>query len=96
MGSVPTGRVEVVSVAVLLRLLPGVRVTVPIAVAPSMKTTGPVGAAKMPTSVAVKVTDWPALAGFTEDVTAAVVEVAALTTWLSTDEVAAPKFCVAA
>ena len=45
MGSVPTGSVEVISVAVLLRLLAGDRVTVPIAVAPSMKMTGPVGAA---------------------------------------------------
>jgi len=42
---VPTGRVAVVSVAVLLRPLPGDRVAVPMVVAPSMKTTGPVGAA---------------------------------------------------
>jgi len=95
MGSVPTGRVEVVNVAVLLKPLPGVRVAVPMAVAPSMKTTGPVGAAKLPESVAVKVTGWPTLAGFNEDMTAAV-EAGRATAWLSTAEVAAPKFCVAA
>ena len=44
--------------AVLLRPLPGLRVAVPIAVLPFMKTTEPVGAAKLPASVAVKVTDW--------------------------------------
>jgi len=93
---VPTGRVGVVSVAVLLRPLPGDRVTVPMAVAPFMKTTGPVGAAKRPVSVAVKVTDWPTPEGFSEDVSVAVVEPAGLTTWLRMGEVVAAKFCVAA
>ena len=56
MGSVPTGRVEVTSVAVLLRPLPGVRMAVPIVVVPSKKATEPVGAALLLETVAVKVT----------------------------------------
>jgi hypothetical protein len=45
MESLPTGRVEVVSVALLLRPLPGVSVALPIDVAPFMNVTEPVGAA---------------------------------------------------
>jgi hypothetical protein len=43
--SVPIGRVEVASVAVLLNPLPGVSVALPIDVAPFMNVTDPVGAA---------------------------------------------------
>jgi hypothetical protein len=43
--SAPTGRVEVVSVALLLRPLPGVSIALPIDVAPFMNVTEPVGAA---------------------------------------------------
>jgi hypothetical protein len=96
MGSVPTGKAEITSVAVLVRVPVAVRVPLPIVVEPSMKTTEPVGGAKRPTRVAVRMTDWPALAGLSDDVTVAVVEVAGLTTWLNTADVAAPKFGVTA
>ena len=92
----PTGNAEITSVAALLRVPVVVRVPLPIVVEPSIKVTEPVGGANRPTRVAVRVTDWPALAGFREDVTVAVVEVAGLTTWLSTADVTAPKFGVAA
>ena len=71
---------------------------VPRAVDPSMNVTAPVGDPELTDGLvmlAVKVTDWPMLAGFSEDVTFAVGAVG-LTTWLSTVEVAAPKFGVAA
>jgi hypothetical protein len=45
MGSLPTGRVEVMSVASLLRAPEAVRAALPIAVEPSIKVTEPVGAA---------------------------------------------------
>jgi hypothetical protein len=93
--SVPTGRDEVERVAVLLTPPPAVSVALPREVAPFINVTEPVGAVVLLVSVAVKVTDWPALAGFSEDTTAAVL-LAALTTWLSVGEVAAPKFAVAA
>jgi hypothetical protein len=93
--SLPTGRVEVASVAVLLRPLPGARVAVPIEVVPFMKVTVPVGAPLGLVIVPVKVTDWPVLEGFSEDATVAVV-LAAVTTWLIADEVEAPKSAVAA
>jgi hypothetical protein len=93
--SVPTGRAEVERVAVLLTPPPAVSVALPREVAPFINVTEPVGAAVLLVSVAVKVTDCPALAGFSEDTTAAVL-LAALTTWLSVGEVAVPKFAVAA
>jgi hypothetical protein len=57
--SVPTGRVEVANVAVLLKPLPGVSVALPRDVAPFMNVTEPVGAAYTPLTVAVSVVDWP-------------------------------------
>jgi hypothetical protein len=87
--SVPVGNADVVSVAVLLNPPPGISVALPIAVAPSIKVTDPVGAALLLETVAVKVTDWPALTGFAEDVTDAA-EAGGLTIWLNTAEVAAP------
>jgi hypothetical protein len=71
-----------------------VRVAVPIEAAPFLKVTEPVGAAVPLETVAVRVTDWPRLAGFTDDATAEVV-LAGLTTSLSTAEVDPPKFDVA-
>jgi hypothetical protein len=85
--SVPTGRVEVANVAVLLRPLPGVSVALPRDVAPFIKTTDPVGAAEAPLTVAVSVVDWPYTEGFSEDVTAAVTD-PLLTTWLNAGELA--------
>jgi hypothetical protein len=73
MESVPNGNAEVISVAVLLGPLPGVRVALPMAVEPSIKVTEPVGAAWPLETVAVRVTDWPRPAGFTDDATDAVV-----------------------
>jgi hypothetical protein len=93
--SVPTGNVLRVRVAVLPSPLPEVNVPLPIAVAPFIKTTDPVGEAYALESVAVSVTGWPALDGFNDDATVAVVLVA-LTTWLSAAEVDAPKLAVAA
>jgi hypothetical protein len=58
MESVPAGRVDVISVAVLLRPLPGVSVALPIAAEPFIKVTEPVGAAEPLVTVAVKVTAW--------------------------------------
>jgi hypothetical protein len=93
--SVPSGRLEVVSVAVLLVPLPAVKVAVPIAVAPFMNVTEPVGAADPLETVAVNVTACPKLAGLTEEATVDVVP-AAFTTSLSAEEVEAPKLPVAA
>src|ERR1035438_10064047 len=79
MGSVPTGRVEVVKVAVLLNPGPGTRFTVPsradnvVGGNVSANVTGPVGAAKFPVKVAVKVTGWPWMAGLSDEVIWAVV-----------------------
>jgi hypothetical protein len=90
MESVPAGRLVVVSVAVLLTPPPGVRVPLPSEVVPLMNVTEPLGAAlPLLVIVAVKVTAWPTLAGFTEDATVAV-EAGGLTTWLNTADVAAP------
>jgi hypothetical protein len=71
-ASVPAGRADVVSVAVLVRLPVVVRVAVPIAVDPFTNVTDPVGAAEVPVSVAVNVTACPTYAGFNEEVTDAV------------------------
>jgi hypothetical protein len=56
-GSLPTGRAEVASVAVLLWPLPGTRVAVPIEVEPFIKVTVPVGAPLGLEIVPKKVTD---------------------------------------
>jgi hypothetical protein len=93
--SVPTGRVEVASVAVLLTPPPGVSATLPREVDPFIKVTEPVGAAAVLETVAVKVTDCPLLAGFSDDATVVVLP-ALLTTWLKAGEVDPPKFVVAA
>jgi len=58
-ASVPPGNVEVVKVAVLVSAPVTVRFAVPIAVPPLRNVTEPVGAAEVPVSVAVRVTDWP-------------------------------------
>src|ERR1035437_5517258 len=79
MGSVPTGRVEVVKIAVLLSPGPGTRVAVPsrstvvVGGNDSVNCTVPVGAAKFPVKVAVKVTGWPWMAGLSDEVRVAVV-----------------------
>jgi hypothetical protein len=57
--SVPAGRADVVSVAVLLTPPPGVSVALPSEVDPFMKVTDPVGAVLPLDTVAVSVTDWP-------------------------------------
>lgn len=93
--AVPAGSVDNVSVAVLLRPLPGVSVAEPSEAVPFINVTDPVGAAYVLETVAVSVTDCPKLDGFSEDATAVVV-VAAFTTWLIAGEVAALKFPVAA
>src|ERR1700733_6117482 len=59
MGWVPAVRVEVVKIALPEEL----RVAVPRTVLPSRKVTGPVGTAKFPLMVAVRLTDWPVGAG---------------------------------
>ncbi|WP_338832586.1 hypothetical protein [Bradyrhizobium sp. 27S5] len=51
-----------------------------------MKVTIPVGVPLAPVTVAVKVTDCPALLGFAEDVSVAVEDVT-LTFWVSADDV---------
>src|SRR5579871_2648450 len=68
---VPTVRVDVVSVACALVL----RLEVPRFVDPSKKVTVPVGVTlnPSPVAVAVKVTDWPKLEGFTDEVSVVVV-----------------------
>ena len=72
MVSAPTGRLEVVKVAVLVKPGPGPGTSVtggpsdwPTVVGGnnSAKVTVPVGAAKLPVKVAVKVTSWPWVAG---------------------------------
>jgi uncharacterized protein (UPF0212 family) len=92
-GLLPTGKVLVLNAAVLLRPIPGFRVAVPIAVAPFMKVTDPVGAVLVLVTVALNVTDCPKLTGLTGELTVATVaEVPVeLTTWLIADDVAAPK-----
>jgi hypothetical protein len=72
-ASVPAGRADVVSVAVLVRLPVVVRVAVPIAVDPFTNVTDPVGAAEVPVSVAVNVTACPTYGEGFEDPTAIVV-----------------------
>jgi hypothetical protein len=74
MGSLPTGSEDVVVVAT-----PPVSVDEPNTVAPLMNVTVPVAAAG---SVAVKVTDWPGVDGFTEE-TRATTGVVFATTWVS-------------
>ncbi len=49
------------------------RVAVPMTVLPSRKVTGPVGTAKFPLMVAVRLTDWPVGAGLSEEAMVAVV-----------------------
>jgi hypothetical protein len=71
MGSLPAGSEDVVVVAT-----PPVSVDVPNTVAPFVNVTVPVTAVG---SVAVKVTDWPGVEGFTEEVKVTV-GVALLTT----------------
>ena len=83
---VPTARLEIVIVAVLLVPLPAVNVALPIVVVPFLKITVPVGAALPLDTVAVNVTACPELAGFSEDATADVVA-AVPTTSDNTDEV---------
>jgi hypothetical protein len=73
MELVPKGNADVLSVALLLSPLPGVKVALPIAVEPTMKVTEPVGAAELLETVATKVTDWSKLEGVSVDVTVAVV-----------------------
>jgi hypothetical protein len=96
MESVPTGRVEIVRLAVLLRPPPGVRVALPSAVAPSMKTTEPVGAAYWVANVAVKVTGWLKLEGLCEEATTALLMKAGLMICENAAEVDAPKLPVPA
>jgi hypothetical protein len=74
MGSVPAGSEDVVVVAT-----PPASVDVPSVVAPLVNVTVPVAAAG---SVAVKVTDWPGLDGFTEE-TRVTTGVVLATTWVS-------------
>src|SRR5450631_1422033 len=68
--SIPTGSVEVINVAVLVKPGPGTSVTAPSISAVvvggnnSTKLTVPVGAAKLPVSVAMRVTGRPAGEGF--------------------------------
>jgi hypothetical protein len=75
----PSARAEVVKVAVLVRpaaplVAPvGARVAVPIWLVPSKKATVPVGAAKLPVSVAVKATGWPRWERSSEALSVAVV-----------------------
>ena len=73
----PTASVEVVSVA-----LPLVSSTLPSVVFPAVKVTGPVGVVVGEVMVAVKVTDWPWVDGFWDDVRVAVL-VACVITWFS-------------
>ena len=88
MACVPAARFETLKVAT-----PAVIVPVPMAVAPSLNVTVPVG---VPTpvavvvTVAVKVTAFPTVEGFKEDVTAVVV-VFLFTTWLTAAEVLVRK-----
>ena len=49
------------------------RVPVPNVVPPSIKVTVPVGVLPVPVTVAVNVTDWPAVEGFREEVRVVVV-----------------------
>jgi len=73
---------------------PPLKVPVPRVVAPSLKVTVPVGVPEpgdAAATVAVKVTDWPNVLGFTLEVTAVVVP-ALLTTWDSALEVEPVKF----
>jgi hypothetical protein len=81
MECVPTDRVEVPNVA-----LPLLSVPVPSVVEPFLKVTVPVGVPPLEVTVAVKVTDWPEVDGFREEVTE-VEEVACLTVCVSTGEV---------
>jgi len=64
----PTANAVVAKVAI-----PPVIVPVPIVVPPLANVTVPVGAAPADVTVAVKVTDWPEVDGFTEEANAVVV-----------------------
>src|SRR3989442_15917885 len=70
--------------------VPAVGVFVASAVAPSLKTTLPVGVPPGPVTVAVNVTDWPNTDGFCDEATT-VVEPALLTVWAKLVEVLALK-----
>jgi hypothetical protein len=74
MGSLPSGSEDVVAVAI-----PPVSVDVPNAVAPLVNVTVPVTPLG---SVAVKVTDWPGLEGFAEEIRVTT-GVAFATVWVS-------------
>jgi hypothetical protein len=94
-ASVPTGSDDVLNVAVLVTPPLELNAAVPSAVVPSINVTEPVGAAyRLPTD-AVSVTDCPAIAGFSDEVTVPAV-FAAFTTSFSTEDVDPPKLPVAA
>ena len=76
-----TDKVEVLNVALLLLNVP-----VPNVVEPALKVTVPVGVPPDEVTVAVKVTDWPKVDGFTDDVSDVEV-LAAFTVWVRTGEV---------
>ena len=77
----PTGNVEVVNVALWL-----LSCAVPSTVVPTVKMTGPVGTTVRDVITAVKVTSWPAVDGFGDEVSVAAL-VARRTTWSSTADV---------
>ena len=71
----PTGSVEVVKVA-----LPALSCAVPRTVFPTLKVTGPVGTTVGDVIFAVKVTAWPWVDGFGDELSVAVL-VVCFTTW---------------
>jgi hypothetical protein len=86
MACVPPVRVEVVNVATPLPL----SVPVPSVAAPFLNVTVPVGTgAAVWCTVAVNVTAWPYVDGFSEEASAVVLT--SCTTWTSTGEVLARK-----
>ena len=80
----PTVSVDVVNIA-----LPPLSVPVPSVVVPSLNVTVPVGVPDVAATVAVKVTAWPNVEGFSEDAT--VVELAGFTVCVRLAEVLAVK-----
>jgi hypothetical protein len=81
----PTASVDVANVAT-----PELSVPVPSVVAPSRNVTVPVGVPPVPVTVAVNVTDWPAVEGLTEEVSVVVLAFV-FTTWVTTEDVLAAK-----